>query len=82
MHKPRDLKALSSSFAGLLLLLLLLLLISVTPLFAQDTKPNLTLEDLFASRTLKGERFRQGRWDETGPVINQWHHGKGYIPSI
>ena len=67
MQKPRDLKALSSSFAGLLLLLLFLT--AVTPLFAQDPKPKLTLEDLFASRTLRGERFRQGRWDETGPVI-------------
>jgi hypothetical protein len=58
MQKTRTLKALRLSFAGLLLLLLLL--ISVTPLFAQDTKPNLTLEDLFASRTLRGERFKQG----------------------
>ena len=67
MQKTRTLKTQNSSFAGLLLLLLLL--ISVTPLFTQDTKPKITLEDLFASRTLRGERFRQGRWDETGPVI-------------
>lgn len=52
--------------------LTVLLLFVFLPAAAQPTqteRPALSLEDIYASGTFHGQRFKGGRWAESGPVI-------------
>ena len=54
------------------LLVVLLLFAPLRPASAQEVaadRAELTLEDLFASSTFRGESFQGGRWAEEGPII-------------
>jgi len=62
-------KLLQFNSALFLLLYLAPLATATAPQQAQESKPRLTLEDIWASGKFRGKRFRGGRWAEHGAVI-------------
>ena len=53
----------------LVFLMAALLWLPLQPAAAQDARPPLTLEDLWASGTFFGNYFQGGQWSDEGPVI-------------
>ncbi len=43
--------------------------LSSSVVLAQESKPTLTLQDIWAAKKFRGKRFRGGKWAARGPVI-------------